>query len=113
RPARLYDFDSIAHADAGHAAYLLLLPAVADAVRLHVPVSGYARLGAGVGGDFSPHAFPAYRPRGHAEGRPPFRHCRRGERPLVLRGAVCVAGAVTVPADAGLAGRWSQRCFRT
>ncbi len=60
-----------------------------------------------------PHAFPAYRPRRHAEGRPPFRHCRRGERPLVLRGAVCVAGAVKVPADAGLAGRWSQRRFRT
>ncbi len=45
--ARLHDLDGGAHADAGHAAHLLLLPAVAPAVRLHVPLSRHAGLGAG------------------------------------------------------------------
>ena len=45
--ARLHDLDGGAHADAGDAAHLLLLPAVAIVVRLHVPLSRHAGLGAG------------------------------------------------------------------
>ena len=44
--ARLHHLDRRAHADAGDAADLLLLPAVDPAVGLHVPLSRHARLGA-------------------------------------------------------------------
>ena len=45
--ARLHYLHGGAHADAGDAAHLLLLPAVDPAVGLHVPLSRHARLGAG------------------------------------------------------------------
>ena len=67
--ARLHDLDGGAHADAGDAADLLLLPAVDPAVGLHVPLSRHARLGAGLRRDIAADAFPADHPRGDAEGR--------------------------------------------
>ena len=73
---RLPDFHRVAHADAGHAADVLLLSAVADAVGFHVSVSGDAALGAisrrGVPAD----PFPAADPVGDAQGR----RCRNGLR---------------------------------
>ena len=45
--ARLHVLHVRAHADAGDAAHLLLLPAVDPALGLHVPVSRHAGLGAG------------------------------------------------------------------
>jgi ABC-2 type transport system permease protein len=57
------------HPDAGHAADLLFLPAVASAVGLHVSLPRNATLGAAPGRDISLDAFPQDHPRGDAQGR--------------------------------------------
>ena len=71
-------------------------------VRLHVPLSRHAAMGAEFRRDLPAHAFPADRARGDAEGRrfPGDRDGDRGADDLHLR--LCRAGVVPVPADAGL-----------
>ena len=72
-----YTIDGGPHADAGHAIDVLLLPAVAAAVRLHVRLSRHARLGTDALLDSPAHAFPEDRAGSDAEGRRLFRDRQR------------------------------------
>src|SRR5262249_18340290 len=86
----------------GDANVLLFLLAVDLAVRVHVPVSRHAPLGASTRGSVTAYPFPADRPRHPAQGQRPRRH-----RPAALANrAVCRHCTddrrEAVPADAGL-----------
>src|SRR5262249_49286824 len=79
--ARLHHLDGGAHADAGHAAHLLLLPAVAAALRLHVSLSRHAAMGTDARRDLPPPRFSAGLGPRPCEGAPLSRRSAWGPPP--------------------------------
>ncbi len=95
-------FNNSAQPVAGHAADLLLLPAVHVAVGLHVPIPWHAGLGAGDWRNRAVDAFPAGGARHHAEGQRLGGCDHAAVAHRAVHGGHGHGGAVALPRDSGL-----------
>ena len=93
------------NADAGDAAHLLLLPALAPSLGFHVPLSRHAALGAGTGRGLPADALPSADPGSDAEGLGLCGHRPADGRARGLRHGFRHAGAPQVPPHARLRAR--------